>query len=80
MQYLCKAILHSPRFNRLLPARYHIHLAVILKLPEQREQTIGNGDRPLGAFTFRLGDNELGVFCSRPALHTLNGLADGQYT
>lgn len=42
MQYLGKAILHSPRFNRFPPARYHIHLAVILKLHEQRKQTIGN--------------------------------------
>ena len=79
MQYLCKAILHSPRFNGLLPARYHIHLAVILKLPEQRKQTIGNRYSPLGAFAFWLGDDELGMPCSRPALYPLNGLADGQY-
>ena len=77
MQYLGKAILHSPRFNGLLPARYHIHLAVIPKLSEQREQTIGNRDRPLGAFTFRLGDDELGVLYSRPALYPLNSFADG---
>ena len=61
MQYLSKAVLHRPRLNRLIFARYHINIAVILELPEQREQAIGNGDSSLGTFAFRRGDDELGV-------------------
>lgn len=78
MQYFSEAVLHCSWLNRLFPAGHHIDLTVILKPSEQRKQAIRDRNCSFRTFAFRLSDDELGLFGSCSALHTLNGLADGQ--
>lgn len=80
MQYFSEAVLHCSWLNRLFPAGHHIDLTVILKPSEQRKQAIRDRNCSFRTFAFRLSDDELGLFGSCSALHTLNGLADGQNT